>query len=359
MGLFGITFSKQPSLSTLPALWQVDLQASLYTEIQMRSIYSRILSEVLTRAHAVPDTFRHLLRSSMEGEGQKGLIEHIVGAMCTQAALVLKYEANILVVPEYGEKQKIIDAWKAGKKPPRTVMLSFAKYDKTPILRQYLHHKYLLLCTQHKALNLSSALQIKIDSLRKDVGLTDSSGPEEQAKKVATALLDGTPALLDAKDMIELLTPDVGPLQVVAEDVHSEISLILGLPISWVAGKQKVGLGDSGDADARAIERGLEPYFWESIHPAFQYLFGTSLKFKSENHQNLDSAVNAAQKLDLMSDDLVSLENKRLIVSRVLDVENDLKGKPREEVEVESEVVGAPALPGQKDPDDKKEAMIQ
>lgn len=339
MGLFGIEFGRPKTiLSALPVVWEMQLRAAVYTEIQLRSIYARILSEVIARSHSIPDEFRSLIRDSMEGDGQRGLTEHIVTAMANQAQLVLKYEAGLLHVPEYGDRQTIVNAWKKGEKPNQTLVLSFANYHRTMMLRQYLHHKYLLLCTQHKALNLSSALQIKINDMRKSIGLSDSDPAIEQARQIADALLSGTPALLDAKDTLDLLAPDISALKEVAADLHSEISLILGLPISWVTGAQKVGLGDSGDADARSIERGLEPYFWESVHPAFLHLFKINLKLKSEDYRNIDSAVKAAQALDIMSDDLVSLDNKRVIVSRLLDIENDLEGDPREEVEVKADI---------------------
>lgn len=317
------SFGSKVTHCDIPTLWSMQLKSALYAEIQLRTMFGRILSEVITRSHTIPDDFRHLIRDSMEGEGHQGLIEHIVCAMANQTALVLKYEAGILHVPEYGDKSRIMDEWKKGVKPKNTLMLSFKNYHKTTILRQYLHHKYLLLCTQNKALNLSSAVQIKIDLLRQSVGMKDGDVAGEQAIKIANALLDGSPVLIDSKDAIELLAPDTSPLKEVAEDIQSEISLILGLPIAWIAGKQKVGLGDSGDADSRAIERGLEPYFWESIHPAFKLLFDITLKFKSERIENISLGLQALQTFTLSGDRLLSSENQARILSMLFDVEQD------------------------------------
>jgi hypothetical protein len=159
--------------------------------------------------------------------------------------------------------------------------------------------------------------------MRKTIGLTESDPVKQQAADIANALIDGRPAVLDAKDMVDLLVTDTAPLDSIALDLQAEISLILGLPISWVAGKQKVGLGDSGDADARSIERGLEPYFWESIHPAFSLLFGINLKFKSENYQNVSQGLEALKTMELVSDDYISKDNKILLVSKLLDVVPD------------------------------------
>jgi hypothetical protein len=96
-----------------------------------------------------------------------------------------------------------------------------------------------------------------------------------------------------------------------------------------------VGLGDSGDADARAIERGLEPYFWESIQPAFKLLFGVSLKFRSENFQMIAQALEALKTFDLVSDSLISQQNKLMVISKMLGVEPD--GTEGSESETEDE----------------------
>lgn len=338
MGFFGIEFGKPKALtSTLPVLWDVQLRASLYTEIQLRSIYARILSEVFARSYKIPDAFRSLLRDSMEGGGQRGLIEHIVCAMANQSELILKYEAGILHVPEYNERRKIIDEWKRVNKPQQTLYLSFQNYHKTTMLRQYLLHKYLLLCTQHKALNLSASLLIKIADLRKSVALNDSTPAKDQAREIAQALLDGAPALLDVEDMIELPKPDMSVLKEVAEDVHSEISLILGLPISWVAGIQKTGLGDSGDADARAIERGLEPYFWESAYPSFRLLFDNTLRFKTEDYRNVSQALEAMRTFQLDDGQLLPKELQQRILYQLLDIQEEPPGVK------EPKVIEAPA----------------
>lgn len=317
------------STSDIDPFWLLSISQALFCELQLRAIYTRILTDVIARSETIPTVYRSLLRDSMEGFGQRGLVEHIVHAMANQSDLVLKYEAGILYVPNYGEKQQIVDGWKNGIKPANTLLLSFRNYYKTTIMRQYLHHKYLLLGTQHRALNLSSALIMKIDNMRATVSLKDSPVAIEQAREIAIALVNGSPAILDSKDIIELPKVDIGPIKEVANDLQSEISLILGLPLSWVAGKQKVGLGDSGDADARAIDRGLEPYFWESIYPAFELLFGVKLKFRSENFEMLAQGLEALRTFELIGDDLISLENKRRIISSLLNIENDLEGNER------------------------------
>lgn len=330
--LFGITFSRPSAVtSPVPALWPMSLVSKLYTEIFMRMIYSRILMDVLARSHKISDTFRPLLLNSCEGLGQKGLVGYIVESMVRQDVLVLKYEANILAVPEYKEREAILTELKDGKQRERVLVLSFKDYHRSTVLRQYLEHKYLLLCTQNKALNLSAAVQIKIDNLRQSVALNDGDPAEEQARKIAEALLEGRPALLDSKDVIELLSPDTGPLKEVSADLHAEISFILGLPLSWITGVQKVGLGDTGDADARAIERGLEPYFWESVYPAFQKLFGVSLTFQTDDYRNITPGLEALKTFELTGDGLMAWEEKRKVVADLLGLDEKAIEKPEQE----------------------------
>lgn len=330
MALFGINFGKSPtSVSGIPELWPMELRSAIYTEIQLFTVFTRILSEVFARSEIISDEFRPLLRNSMAGSGSKGLIEHIVCAMARQTSLVLKYEAGILYEPEYGEKTKILETVKKGQKLERTLVLSFQNYHRTTVLRQYLLHKYLLLCAQNKALNLSTALQLKINEFRASVSMKDwkaVGGPHDQAKEIVEALLDGRPAAMDSQDVLELLTPDVSSLKEVANDLHSEMALILGLPLSWIAGTAKSGLGDSGDADARAIERGLEPYFWESAYPAYLALFGGKLKFRTEDFRNIGPALEAMRTFQLDDGELLPKEIQQKILYQLLDVKETPPG---------------------------------
>jgi hypothetical protein len=181
--------------------------------------------------------------------------------------------------------------------------------------------------------------------------MTDADGPVEQARRIVNALLSGEPALLDAKDVLELITPDVGPIKEVGEDIDSDISLVLGLPISWVTGKQSKGLGDSGDADARSIDRGLEPYFWESIHPAFSLLFGTKLTLQQESNLDIATGIEAAKTFDLIGDDMIDIENKREILCNLFDVKNTLKGKPADKPPAPIAPMARPGFPA---PTEKK-----
>jgi hypothetical protein len=324
MGLFGINFGKvNGSASGISAIWDMQLRSNIYTEIYLNAIFTRILSEVFYRSEPISDEFRRLLRTSYAGSGQKGLIEYIVCAMVGQKDLVLKYEAGILHEPNYGEKSKILDDVKKGTKLEQTLVLSFREYHKVTVLRQYLLHKYLLLCTQNKALNISTALQLKIDGLRSTVGMKDfksEGGPYDQAKEIVNALLDGRPAVLDSKDTLDLLAPDISPLKEVSSDLHSEMAFILGMPISWISGIQKGGLGDSGDADARAIERGLEPYFWESAYPSFESLFGVKLKFQTEDYRNIQPALEAMRTFQLDEGELLPKEIQQKILYQLLDI---------------------------------------
>jgi hypothetical protein len=330
MALFGINFGKSSGgTCVMPELWQMQLQCSLYTEIQLRAIYTRILSEVFSRCHGISDDFRPLLYTSMEGEGQIGLIEHIVRAMAKQSALVLKYNAGIIVEPKWDEQKKILDAMKKGERSKQTLALSFTKYDRTTMLRQLLWHKYLLLCAENKALNLSTAVQIKINALRDSVSMKDfkaEGGPFDQAREIAQALLDGRATAMDSKDLIELMTPDTGPLEKVGDSVHREAALILGLPLSWITGTAESGLGDSGDKDARAIERGLQPYFWESVYPAYFGLFGGKLKFKTEDYRNITPALDAMRTFQLDDGELLPKEIQQRILYQLLDIQEQPPG---------------------------------
>src|SRR5690606_1870604 len=105
---------------------------------------------------------------------------------------------------------------------------------------------------------IAKAVQIKMHEMRSSVSVADSSIAIDQAKAIAEALSKGRDVLLDKNDDITTTTPDITPTEKSLEFIDTKRAYILNAPKSYVSGELAGGLGDSGNADMRAVERCLK-----------------------------------------------------------------------------------------------------
>ena len=148
-----------------------------------------------------------------------------------------------------------------------------------------------------------------------------------QARSIANALKEGNDVLMDSNDMIETSTPEISSTKEAIQFLDSKRAFILNLPMSYINGEQTGGIGSTGEADSRAVERGLKHYWISILKPAMSAIFGVSPTFKSHDFRQIASAFEALKTFELTTEDLISLENKRLIVAKLFDIPNDLKGE--------------------------------
>jgi hypothetical protein len=157
--------------------------------------------------------------------------------------------------------------------------------------------------------------------LRSSTALNDKAQVEAQAKTVAKSLGDGKDVLLDADDTIETSNPDLTSVKESINFINQKRSFYLGLPESYIAGKLAGGLGDSGEADTKAIERGLKNYFYAIVKPVTKAVFDVDAEYKSQDFRMLEKGLNALQTLSLADDDLLSRDQKQMIINKLFDIE--------------------------------------
>jgi hypothetical protein len=93
------------------------------------------------------------------------------------------------------------------------------------------------------------------------------------------------------------------------------------MPLSYVDGEQTPGIGSTGEADTRAVERGLKQYYITIIKPTLEALFGIKTTFKSNDFRMIASGLEALKTFELVQDNtLMSQENMKLIVSKLFDL---------------------------------------
>ncbi len=196
------------------------------------------------------------------------------------------------------------------------------------MLRIYSGMEYAILNSLHKTLNLSSAIQFKMSEMRSSVGVNDKATVIADAKLIAKGLSCGSDIVIDKEDEIMTATPQIDPVKQAISFLDAKRSFYLGLPISYITGEQTAGIGSTGEADTKAVERGLKQYYVSIIKPVLSSVFGIDTTFKSEDFRLVASALEALKTFELVGTDILSQEDKTLIVKKLFDIEVDENANP-------------------------------
>ncbi len=331
MGMF--SFLQKGSITSgnaLPEIFPFQILQNKFVEADVSSTFVKILTDTIERTSGLPKKYEPLLWDNcVQNEATKGLISHLADAMTCQKDIYLVYVSAVNVLREATreEEEKIKADYEKRGESKVGVYISFKKYSKSEMLKIYSAFEHCVLASLHKTLNLSKAVQIKVSELRSSVALMDSSVAMDQARSMADALACGKDILLDVKDMIETATPDTSTTEKAIAFLEAKKAFILGLPTSYISGLQTTGIGSTGEADMRAVERGLKNYFVSIIRPTLKALFGVDVEFKTQDFRQMASALEILKTFELVDNNLISFESKQELISRMFDLDVDEEKK--------------------------------
>lgn len=367
MGIFSFLGSGRQIAgdSELPEIYPLVLTASVFMDTDIQSTYTKILTDVLERTHGIPDKLIPLLWDNcVQSESTSGLISFLVQAMLKKADLFIVYNRTLDVIrlADSSEQQKIREDYKKSGESKVGVFLSFKNYRRTDMLLIYSALEYCVLASLHKNVNLAKAVQLKMRELRGSVALSDAGVAIAQAKAIAEALRNGRDIFIDAGDEITTATPNIDPTKAAIGFLDAKRAFVLDLPVSYVTGEQTSGIGSTGEADMRAVERGLKQYYFSIVRPVLKALFNLETEFKSQDFRTMTTALEALKTFELVSDEVLSKQSKREITARLFDIDPEAEekaleaeAKEREENPPEDEVPEDDAQPPQgKQPFQKK-----
>lgn len=321
----GSTSSSSNNSGELPEIYSLSLKCQDFIREDILATYTRILTDAAERTHGLKDEqWRLLWDSCVQSQGGEGLITMLAHAMLNKADLFLVYKpsVNILRRADETERQQIERDYREKGESPVGTFISFRNYRKTDMLRVFSEMEYYILASLHKTVNLAKAVQLKFAELRATVGLSDSNKALDQARQIASALRNGKDIAIDAKDVITTSTPDIEPTREAIAFLDAKRAFHLSLPLAYISGLQTGGIGASGDADARAIDRGLRPYSLSILQPVYEEVFGVkTVEYRPEDQREIEAGLEVIKGLELVSDDLLSRETKRLLVARSFDVD--------------------------------------
>lgn len=313
----------------LPDIFPFLTREADFVRMDLETIYARILTDVLERTQNIPEEKKPLLWDNcLASEKSDGLVTMVVKAMIDKADLFLVYDSSTNVVrrAKNEEQTQIKKDYEDQGKSDKGVYLTFKNYRRTDMLKIYASLEYCAIAGLNKSMNLSTAIQFKMSELRASVATADAGIAQAQAVAVADSLKKGRGALIDAKDIIEMAKPDLTATKSSMEFIAEKKSFYLGLPSSYITGALPGGLGDSGNGDAKAVERGLRGYYFSIVKPSVEALFKIKTDFETEDYAQISTTLEVIKTFELVSDELVSSENKLIIVNRLLGFPEKTKG---------------------------------
>ncbi len=331
--LQAFSFGSAVSSSTeLPVIYEFGLEFQYFVKNDLISLYSKILTDCIDRTQGIPEKYEHTLWDNcLESENRQGLITMLAEAMACEDELFLVYKENVLRKATSDEAEEIKADYEEKAESKVGVFISFKNYRRTRILKVYSGMEYAVLNSLNKSMNLSKAIQFKMSDLRESVGVVDSQVVINQAKAMATALGEGKDVLMDDEDSIVTASIEMESTKQAIMFLDAKRAFVLSLPLAYINGEQTTGIGTTGEADTKAVERGLRQYWISIVKPTLSALFGIKVTFKSQDFRMIDSALEALKTFDVTGEDILSINNKRTIVSALLGVENDLEGEPVED----------------------------
>lgn len=312
------------SFDPMPEIYGFDLICDEFVKTDIIHIYSKILTDVIERTNGLNSSDQMLLWDNcLKSESEKGLITTLAEAMFNKSDLYLVYDSGIIRKATTQEQSQIKADYAKQATSKVGIYISFSKYRKTDMLVIYSQFEYLTLKSLNKTSNLASAIQFKINDLRGSTSLADQEAVKSQAKEIALNLKAGRDVGMDGKDSIVTATIDMEPTKASIEFLNQKRSFYLGLPASYILGEQTGGMNATGEADTKAIERGLKNYYFSIIKPVIEALFSVKLNYKSQDFRQLTQGLEALKTFSIVDDSLISYEDKQDIINQLFDFDTE------------------------------------
>lgn len=308
----------------VPSLFPLNINAQDFIKADIIDTFKKILSDVIERTQGIDGKFEVTLWDNcIQSEASSGLVSLLAHAMTEQKDLFLVYASsvNLLRVATNEEEKQIKEDYKSKGESALGVYVSFKTYGKVDRLKIYSMFEYCILNSLNKTLNVSKALQIKVNDLRASVSVADAPKAIEQAQAIAEALKNGSDVIVDRQDDITTTKPDTEIAEKAINFLYERRSEILGLPLAYVKGEQTGGMGASGENDTKAIERGLKLYYVSIIRPVLKALFKIETSYKSQDFRQFMTGMELLKTFALEADEYMTRESKIELICQAFNID--------------------------------------
>lgn len=334
MGLLDEVFGFKPNVFSsgeIPSIFPLPVLQVDFIKTDVTTIYSKILTDALERVDGLTEEQLPLLWDNcVKSAKGEGLITLLARAMAEKAELYIVYDktVNVVRVATTDEQIEIKADYEKLAKSSKGVYISFTSYKKSDMVKLYSSLEYSTIEGLNRMLNVSAAIQMKFKKLRESVSLIDSIKAETQGQDLARALSKKQPIMIDADDSVEMATPDLSATEKSIGFIAAKLGFYLGMPASYITGEQTGGIGSTGEADTKAIERGLKSYYYSILKPVLFAIFDATTSYKSQDTTNLTTGVETLKIFSMTDEELISKENKTSILNKIFDLPEDAEGDP-------------------------------
>lgn len=318
-----------PPVSELPDIFPFPVAKTKFMKNDIETIFKMILIDTLERTYGIPEALTPLLWDScLKSEKAQGLVTMISKAMVDKSDLYIVYDKATKIVKYANDQERtqIKNDYDRIGESSLGVYVSFTEYTTTDMMLLYSALEYCTIGSFFKKMNLSNAIQVKMNDMRASVSVPDAAPVIAQAQAIATSLGAGKDVLLDAKDILEALTPELESTNSASAFIDRKRAFYLRLPASYISGILGKSLNDTGEGDTKAVERGLRAYYFSIVKPIVERLFKISTTYKSENNLKLELALSILKDFELTSEEFISKENKQKVINKAFDLPEDAKG---------------------------------
>lgn len=319
-----------PTISTtvsLPSIYKLPVEQLAFVDTDIRTIYSKILTDVLERTSGITDDQQKVLWDNcLQSETNKGLVSLLADAMAGKKDLFLIYSAKLgtLRQADQSEQSRIKEAYGKGQAVDGELFVSFKNFTKSDLIRFYSIIEYCIVSGLYKQANVAQALQFKMKNLRGAVAVNDKEEVKKQVQSMAEALGKGNDIYMDAEDEIANSSPSIDPIKEGISLVQGKKCFYLGMPMSYVNGEITKAMADTGEGDSKAVERGLKAYYYSIVKPVIEAMFGIKTSFNSQDFRMITAANEVLKTFELVGEEYISNENKLLIVNKLFGVTSEL-----------------------------------
>ncbi len=324
---FGFKKVGSSSDNELPDIFPLSVLVEDFVDTDVTTVYAKILTDCVERTQGIPEDLNSLLWDNcLQNESNYGLLTLLSMAMTDKTDLFIVYSKALGLVRKANDSEaaQIKQDYRTKGESKTGIYVSFKNYNRTDMVRIYSTMEYCVVAALNKSTNLSKSIQFRMSEMRSSVSLNDASVAIEQAKCIAKALANGKDVMMDKNDEIVTGTPDISSIKESIAFLDAKKSFYYGMPLSYINGEQTGGIGTTGEADVKAVERGLKQYYISIIKPVVEELFDlVTTSFKSNDFRQIGSALEAIKTFTLTDDELVSKDNKKLIVGKLLDLEEE------------------------------------
>lgn len=310
----------------LKPIYSLGCDEKVFIRADLVHIFKKIFTDVIGRTDGIPEEVKpSLWDNCLLSEANKGLVSLLAYAIADKSELFLVYDTGVVRKADDAEIKLIKADYEKKNSSEVGIYVSFKSWELIDLLRLYSAMEYCVLGSFNKVVNVSQAIQVKVKGLRGSVGLVDAQVAIEQGTGIANALRDGDDVLLDGEDELATTTPEIDPTSKSVAFLDAKRAWYLGTSISYINGQQATGISSTGESDNRANEECFKHFFNSVIQPVLQSLYKITVKFKSIDFRQINSNLETLKTLELVSEELISLDEKKEIIRHAFDLKEKAK----------------------------------